>query len=110
MSRGLGDVYKRQEPPGAEAVVDDLEHPRPGDAAPPWLTRREDDADVHVARRREQGVGERVGHDVTVGVTDQAVGVIDRDGSEHEWYARAEAMGVDARADPDTDDAHAIGS
>ena len=58
-------------------------------------------ADVPRPRRAEQGVGQRVGDRVGVGVPDQAVGVRNRDAAEHEGAPFLEPMAVVADADAD---------
>ena len=56
-------------------------------------------ADVAVAEGAENGIGDRVEHDVGVGMTDKAAVVRDRDAAEHHLVAGAKCVHVEADAD-----------
>ena len=84
----------------APARITTDEHPLARDAGPLRRRRGEERADVRLPGRRQQGVAERVGHDVAVGVAHQALGVVDRDRPEHQRAPRAEPVRVEPAADP----------
>ena len=58
---------------------------------------REERPDVREPRCAEQGVGERVGDHVAVGVPGEPARMVDRDPAEHERHARLEGVRVDPR-------------
>lgn len=69
-------------------------------AAPRRIARREERSDVAEARRPEEGVDERVGEHVAVGVPGEPAGMLDADAAENERHAVGESVRVEAEADP----------
>ncbi len=66
--------------------------------APLRIARREMHADIAVGQRAEDGIGERVQHDVGVGMADQGLAMRDTDATESDVIAGAESVHVDASA------------
>src|SRR5262245_66368706 len=93
-----GDIEMGDPPaPRAQALDGKGEEPVGGDAAPARVGRRKMNTDVAFRKRAEDGIDERMQHDVGIGMPRETAPVRDAHAAEHDVLAGA--GGVDVEAD-----------
>ena len=94
-----GDVEMRDAPAACARALDrEGEEPVGRGAAPVRIARREMHADIAVGERAQDGVDQRMEHDVGVGMAGQAARMGDAHAAEHDVIAVAELVHIEADA------------